>query len=96
MKAIFEKISKEIRGHLGNVLGVMVLDWEGLAIYSDIKEEKSRDILAALVADVSRDIIKLAEIFEAGKVLTCSLRIRNLSIYVVPMKNYILVIITKK
>ncbi len=92
----FDEISKEIRNRVKGALGVILLDWDGFPISSDIRNDEARDAMAILTLDIVKEVVKLSDTLNEGKILTCSVRIGDFSLYIIPGKSAILVVVVKK
>ncbi|MHA1589829.1 MAG: roadblock/LC7 domain-containing protein [Candidatus Njordarchaeales archaeon] len=93
---LFEEVELEIKKNIKKVLGILILDWNGFLVFSDIKEKDARDTISALIIDIIKEIGSLSKIFGGGKINSCALRLGDYSLYITPGSNLILSVIIRR
>lgn len=86
----------KLNNSIKNSLATMIIDYEGLIVYSTVPETENMSLLAVFVREIVSRILSMIDLFGASKINTIVIRVDNYAFHIFPLEKIIGIVIAKR
>jgi len=86
----------KLNNSVKNSLATMIIDYEGLIIYSTVPETENMSLLAVFVREIVSRILSMIDLFGANKINTVVIRVDKYAFHIFPLEKIIGVVIARR